>query len=119
MRLYLAGPMTGYFRQNRPAFQAEAARLRALGFDVVSPDELNPEGACDDWLACMRVDIKHAVDCDGVVLLDGWEQSRGAPIEEALMRGLGLRVYQARHLIGLAGDLPIFSDEVIAPMVAA
>lgn len=114
MKLYLAGPMTGYYRENRPAFQAEAARLRALGFEVVSPDELNPEGCGRDWLTCMRIDIKHAVDCDGIALLDGWEQSRGAPIEHCVIRGLGLCVFRAKHLIGVAGDLPVLSSGAIA-----
>ena len=38
MKLYIAGPMTGYVELNFPAFNAEAARLRALGFEIV--DEL-------------------------------------------------------------------------------
>jgi hypothetical protein len=112
MKLYLAGPMTGYPEFNKPAFAAESARLRALGFKIVNPAELN-EGNDGDWLACMRVDIKHAIDCDGIALLPGWEQSRGAPIEHNLMRDLGLRVYQAAHLVGLTGEFPVLSREAV------
>lgn len=36
-RVYLAGPMTGIADYNFPAFNAAAARLRAVGFDVVNP----------------------------------------------------------------------------------
>jgi hypothetical protein len=112
MKLYLAGPMTGYLDLNFPAFHAEAARLRALGFEIVNPAELN-EGNDGDWLACMRVDIAHAVYCDGIALLPGWEQSRGALIEHNLIRDLGLRVYLAHHLIGLAGDFPVISQDAL------
>jgi hypothetical protein len=88
MKLYLAGPMTGYPEFNKPAFAAESARLRELGFDIVNPAELN-EGNDGEWLNCMRVDIKALVDCDGAALLPGWEQSRGASIEQRLARDLG------------------------------
>ncbi|WP_144154482.1 DUF4406 domain-containing protein [Paraburkholderia sp. BCC1885] len=116
MKIYLAGPMTGYPELNFPAFHAEAARLRALGFDVVNPAELNAHSD-GDWLACMRVDIKAAVDCDGIALLPGWEQSRGAPIEHNLIRDLGLRVFRAAHLIGLAGDMPVISQAAVVELV--
>lgn len=36
-RLYLSGPMTGKPALNFPAFHAEAARLLALGYEVVNP----------------------------------------------------------------------------------
>jgi hypothetical protein len=118
MKLYLAGPMTGYPEQNFPLFHAETARLRALGFEIVNPAELN-EGSDGDWLACMRVDIVHVVYCDGIALLPGWEQSRGAPIEHRLMRDLGLRVYMAHHLIGLAGEFPVISQDALVDAEAA
>ncbi|MCY1527250.1 hypothetical protein D9M68_623110 [compost metagenome] len=38
-RIYLAGPMTGLPEFNYPAFHAEAARLRALGYQVENPAE--------------------------------------------------------------------------------
>lgn len=117
MKLYLAGPMTGYPDLNFPLFHAETARLRGLGFDIVNPAELNA-GSNGDWLACMRVDIKHAVDCDGVALLPGWEQSRGAPIEHNLIRDLGLRVFHARHLIGLTGEFPVLSQDAVVELLA-
>ncbi|WP_153135155.1 DUF4406 domain-containing protein [Paraburkholderia agricolaris] len=118
MKLYLAGPMTGYPELNFPLFHAEAARLRALGFEIVNPAELN-DGNDDDWLACMRVDIKAAVDCDGVALLPGWEHSRGAPIEHRLLRDLGLRVFQATHIINLVCDMPVLSDRALIALIDA
>ncbi|HIC7213972.1 MULTISPECIES: DUF4406 domain-containing protein [Burkholderia cepacia complex] len=118
MRLYLAGPMSGYPELNFPAFHAESKRLRALGFSIVNPAEINA-GTGADWLACMRADIKQLVDCDGIALLTGWERSRGANIEHGIARGIGLRVYQACHLIGLAGEFPVLSSDAIEQMEAA
>jgi hypothetical protein len=110
--------MMGYPEFNKPVFRAEAARLRALGFEVVNPAELN-EGNDGDWLACMRVDIAAIMTekCDGIALLEGWEQSRGAPIEHRLMRDLGLRVMLARHIVGLAGDLPVIAQAAVVELI--
>ena len=114
-RLYLAGPMTGYAEMNFPAFHAEAARLRALGFEIVNPAEIVTDQNTD-WLTCMRADIKQLVDCDGIALLDGWAKSRGASIEQYLARALGLRVFTASNIVGLAGDMPVLSTDVLAPV---
>jgi hypothetical protein len=112
MKLYLAGPMTGYPEFNFPAFRAEAARLRAMGFEIVNPAEIVTDQSVA-WLDCMRADIKQLVDCDGIALLAGWAQSRGASIEHNLARDLGLRVFQAVQFIGLAGDMPVISQAAV------
>lgn len=68
MKLYIAGPMTGLPDLNFPAFHAEAARLRALGYEVSNPAEINPDPTAG-WEACMRADIAELVKCDGVALV--------------------------------------------------
>jgi len=87
MRIYLAGPMTGYPEFNFPAFHAETKRLRALGHDVVNPAELNTS---TDWHTCMRVDIAALVGCEGFATLPGWEQSKGASLEVHIAKALQL-----------------------------
>lgn len=116
MKLYLAGPMTGYPELNFPLFHAEAARLRSLGFEIVNPAEINADPSAG-WLDCMRADIKQLVDCDGIALLPRWSESRGATIEHNLVRGLGLRVFQARYLIGMAGEFPVISQDAVVEML--
>jgi hypothetical protein len=116
MKLYIAGPMSGYPELNFPAFHAEAARLRALGFEIVNPAEIDV-GPNPDWLSCMRADIRELVTCDGIALLPGWEQSKGATVEHTLARGLGLRVMQARHIVGLAGDMPVVSQDAVVELL--
>lgn len=101
MRVYIAGPMTGIEALNFPAFHAAAATLRALGYEVVSPAELNPDPGAD-WLACMRIDIAGLVTCDAVALLPGFDASRGAMIEMTLAQSLGLIV---RHFAIFAPSL--------------
>lgn len=110
-RLYLAGPMTGIANLNFPLFHSEAARLRALGFDIVNPAEIN--GGADElvacaamtpaelkahWQKCMRKDITVLMTCDGVALLPGWEKSRGANIERGVAAALNFHVHMAADL---------------------
>lgn len=90
-RIYVAGPMTGLPDFNFPAFHDAAARLRALGYEVENPAE-NPEPPCKSWLGYMRMAVAQVARVDAIVLLPGWEQSRGAKVEYALAVGLGLDV---------------------------
>lgn len=86
-RIYIAGPMTGLPDLNYPAFHAEAARLRAIGFRVENPAENQQQ--CD-WQSYMRVAIAQLVKCDAIALLPGWQSSRGALIENGLAVSLGI-----------------------------
>lgn len=90
-RVYLAGPMTGYPDLNFPAFHREAARLRAKGLEVVNPAEINLDPSAG-WVDCMRADIRELVTCDGIVLMPGWEKSRGATLEHHIASALSLTV---------------------------
>jgi hypothetical protein len=89
--LYVSGPMTGLPDLNFPAFHAAAAKLRAAGFAVVNPADLNPDPAAT-WAQCMRADIKALCDCDGLALLPGWQDSRGAKLEKHIAEALAMDV---------------------------
>lgn len=94
MRIYVAGPMTGYSELNFPAFHAAADALRAQGHHVENPAEINADPTAQ-WLDCMRADIARLVTCEAVFMLPGWEKSRGANVEHSLAVGLGFEVIYA------------------------
>ncbi|GFM49017.1 hypothetical protein PSCICE_02840 [Pseudomonas cichorii] len=96
-KIYISGPMTGLPELNFPAFNAESARLRAMGFDVVNPAELNPDGA--SWGDCMRKDIAALMGCDTVATLPGWENSKGAQLEVLIGQRLEMAVVKAQDLV--------------------
>ncbi|MFS2113302.1 DUF4406 domain-containing protein [Herbaspirillum frisingense] len=95
-RIYVAGPMTGLPALNFPAFHAAAAELRAQGFDVVNPAEINADPAAG-WVACMRLDIAQLVTCDEILMLPGWENSRGATLERHIAMKLEMAVRYHQH----------------------
>jgi nucleoside 2-deoxyribosyltransferase len=91
MRVYLAGPMSGLPDFNYPAFHDGAKALRNAGYDVVSPAEVNPE-TDQEWAYYMRRDIPELLTCDGVVVLPGWENSKGASLEVHIARALDMPI---------------------------
>ena len=90
MRVYVAGPMMGLPDFNRAAFAEADAHLTAAGFEVVNPASLPEPCEAPEWLDWMRACIPQLVTCDGVAMLPGWGDSRGAVIEVLLADGLGL-----------------------------
>ena len=70
---------------------AEAARLRAIGHQVVNPAEINPDTTMA-WAECMRRDIAELVTCDAIRLLPGWESSNGARLEEHIAMRLCMQI---------------------------
>ena len=94
MKIYIAGPMSGLKDLNYPAFNAEAERLRALGHEVLNPAE-NPVPPCGSWAGYMRMALRQLIECECVVLLPGWIESRGAVIERNLAQALGMGIHAA------------------------
>lgn len=94
--VYLSGPMSGLPDNNFPTFNAAAHALRKIGYEVINPAEFTTDvnGLDNDaaWRKFMQEDIKALVDCEGIVMLPGWADSRGATLERHIAQGLSLRV---------------------------
>jgi hypothetical protein len=91
-KCYVAGPMTGHAELNYPLFHSTSEKLRAMGFEVVSPAELNPITTA--YREAMINDILALVTCDHIVMLDGWEKSKGASLERHIVDVLGITVIE-------------------------
>lgn len=129
MKVYIAGPMSGLPQFNFPAFYAAAEALRAAGFDVVSPAELDdaedkgaamasPDGdpakAKKTWGDFLARDVKLLADgvlvdpgqngglyepIEGIVFLPGWKQSKGAKLEAFVGALGGLRFFTLDSIV--------------------
>jgi len=118
MKVYIAGPMSRLPQFNFPYFDGVAKLLREHGYTVVSPAELDDDefrarvmahnitGFETDllgaWADCLSRDVKLITDdgIEGIVLLHGWEKSRGAKLEAyvGLLNDLKFALFDRREI---------------------
>jgi hypothetical protein len=92
MKVYISGPITGIKDMNRSAFDEAKKALEALDYVAVSPlDVCITAHGYWKWEDYMRADIEAMMKCGAIMMLDGWEQSKGAKIEHDLAEALGFR----------------------------
>lgn len=95
--MYIAGPITNT-TDFRERFQQGVLEVAQLGYTPVSPLDvtkavgIEDDGNPDIWLVCVKADIRALLECDGVYCLRGWENSRGARIEQFIANALGLLI---------------------------
>lgn len=113
MKLYLAGPMRNIPEFNFPAFNAAAGRLRAAGHEVFNPAENDIKNHGKDFSSDYKTGDEQQLakdtgftirialgqdlawicaEAEGIALLPGWENSKGATAERATAIALGLQV---------------------------
>ena len=86
--VYIAGPMRRTVgHDNRAAFRQAQERLESRQIKAFNPaDYPNPD---DYGGVCFGVQIVARIDCKGVALIDGWEESAGARAEASTAVQLG------------------------------
>src|SRR5438270_540398 len=108
MKAYTAGPMRGYPEFNQQAFIEAARLLRARGWEVHSPHVHNLANGLDTsgmsgrqeeheqirpLRQCLADDLSWVcLHAERVIVLPGWEGSRGARAEVATAAALGIPV---------------------------
>lgn len=98
MKLYIAGPISGIPDGNRPAFAKAALELEESGYTVVNPATLEVEGWT--WAQYLRHDLPLMLKCEGVALLPGWQDSKGASLEYLVASDLGMPIRTVDEWIG-------------------
>lgn len=114
IKVYVAGPMRGIPEFNFPMFHAAAAFLRDSGFEVFSPAENdiekhgtdisagNSNGSEEEATRVHGFNLREALaadtewiclHADAILMLPGWQASKGAVAEKALAEALGLYVW--------------------------
>jgi len=91
LRYQLVGPMSGITDFNRQAFN-EAEETWSSRFKIINPAKtILPEGK-NSWEEYMKVSISQLVTCDGIILLQDWDTSKGAQLEQRLAHSLGMDI---------------------------
>ena len=95
MKVYISGPITDD-TDHADKFARAFMLLAKARHEPVSPvligRELKYRMRRDPtWEEYMREDIKALVGCDGIFMLDGWEASSGARLEEHIAMRLDIK----------------------------
>lgn len=105
MKVYLAGPMRGKMLHNVSQFLLGEAWLESQGFEVLSPARKDIEAGFDftksleeqpqfSMAAAFTWDFAAVLRSDGIVILDHWEESKGATAERLVAHLCGKPVYR-------------------------
>ena len=101
---YLSGPISGHDVEiQRRQFEIAAEMLRERGYSIVNPIEFDEDEDLP-WAEYLRKDIRALMDCGGVVVLPGWEASRGAALEVHIAHQLGMQVLPFAVAASMRGD---------------
>ena len=102
IKVYVAGPITGYPDGNAPAFAAAAAWAREQGYETISPIEMDTPEELAETLADhygkiywerLAEDLKVVAVVDALILLPKWSDSKGARIEAFIAVQAGKEFY--------------------------
>ena len=98
-KIYVSGPMTGYFNKNYEAFFSASSKLKKRKYRVINPAELDKKDVKDTWEECLKRDIKALMECDAIGTLSGWENSRGALLEIYIAKQLKMPVHSINYFL--------------------
>ena len=93
-KVYISGPITGT-KDYLERFERIENELPLIhqGVEVINPAKVNanlPESTT--WEEYMRMSLCMLSMCDGIYMMEGWQQSRGATLEYAYAKGMGITV---------------------------
>lgn len=93
-KMYLSGPMDDVEDFNHPLFHRVAQEFRNANFAVCNPAEFFDGDKTRERKEYMREAFKYVLEADTIVLLPGWENSKGARLEAAMATELDLTIME-------------------------
>jgi hypothetical protein len=96
VRIYIAGPMTGFVDHNYPAFDFAESVLRQSGYkSIANPTAIGKQyGFTQSYSFYMRRSLEMMLDCNAILRLPGWSNSDGACLESRVADFLGFRTIE-------------------------
>ena len=102
MKIYISGKISGLpIEAAKAKFKWHAGFLELKGYEPVNPFDTEPifekpitEYTKDEiWAIFMAADIKELFACEAIYMLKDWGQSKGARVEYAIAKEIGLKIF--------------------------
>jgi hypothetical protein len=102
--VYLSGAISGrdwktakgHFRSMHYLLEDEySTSCRTIAMKIVNPACLDEQETWEDY---MKIHIPAMIECEAVVMLTGWETSRGAALERMIAHELKMPIYYEEEL---------------------
>lgn len=88
-KVFISGPMSGIKDYNKPAFDKAEEYLTQAGYSVFNPARMHFDDAWDHS-EIMRIDLAALAQCDYILMLDKWYNSKGAIHEYHYAHAIGV-----------------------------
>ena len=122
--IFISGPMTGLPNYNFDKFNEVAARLARAGYKMVNPvcickrfkqeEVVKNKEVFDEMVKDQQIAERQL--CDSILLLDGWEKSRGVRLELQTAIELKFQIFLEKDLPILCGDEKEYEKSAIKPL---
>lgn len=89
MKVYISGPISGdsFYREK---FKRAEEELRESGYEPVNPTTADGSGMIIQYKDFIDFDLDLLAECDGIYMLKGWRNSKGARLEHQYAVTVGL-----------------------------
>lgn len=89
-KIYISAPITGREDTADERFSNAVRLVRGMGNIAINPWQENRN--FEKWGDAIVAGLRLLRKCDGILLCDGWQHSRGCKIEQQFAQGAGLEV---------------------------
>lgn len=105
-RIYIAGKVTGLpLHEVSMKFGTAQKKLMSEGYEVVNP--LNHIESNMDWDKAMKICFELLANCDAIYMLHDWEVSKGAVLEHAKAKTMGIPIFFDNNTKGHNANLSL------------
>ena len=118
-KVFISGPMRGYEKYNFSAFDKAEEMLSSRGIECVNPARIsrkfkeedidNATGTCNEMV---RQQQEAEKTCNAILLLDGWQKSKGVMLELKTAIDLDLEIFLEKDIDLIGKNVAVAVEEI-------
>ncbi len=98
MKIYISGKITGLdLRVAELYFETVEQNLLKAGHTPINPMKVLAYHPDHTWDTYMKEDLGVLLTCDAILMLENWQDSKGAKVEHEVARSMGLQMFYCKN----------------------